>query len=168
LEFSSSSYYGNPQDYEDQLIEKDELTEIASIQSKIITEPYIKVFINFDDSIEDRILRFSPELKPEKDQRGLRSIAFGKDINWSEIGEKRMLYLKTFNDLYKVRVDTLEVPTEFIVGHNVQKQLGFETFISTEGLPQGKHILNIMRKRIREGDTSLTFLRTIPFWYFKG
>jgi hypothetical protein len=167
LGFSSSSYYGHPQDYEDQLIEKDELTETASIQSKVITDPFIKVFINFDNNIEDDIFRFEPDLKPAKDQRGLNAMIFVQDVNWSKIGQKRRLYLKTFNDIYGIRIDTLNVKSDFIVGHNIKKQLGFETYISTEKLSQGKHMLNITRKRIRKGDTTNVFLRTIPFWYYK-
>lgn len=165
LGFNSSSYYGNPQDYEDQLIEKDELTETASIQSKIITDPYVKVFINFDDNIENNVFRFNPNLKPENDERGITSMAF-TDRNWGEIGSQRQQYLKTFNEIYSIRIDTLQISSEFIVGHNVQKQLGFETYVPTKDILQGKHMLNIIRKRIRNGDTILSTLRSIPFWYY--
>ena len=166
LGFNSSSYYGNPQDYEDQLIEKDELTETASIQSKIITEPYIKVFINFDDNIEDNIFQFNADLKPEKDVRGINSLAF-TDFNWSKLGRQRRLYLETFNSIYGIQVDSIRLESEFIVGHNVQKQLGFETYVPTKSISEGKHMLNVMRKRVRNGDTIWSTLRSIPFWYYK-
>lgn len=167
IDFSSSSYYGNPQDYEDQLKDKDELTEVASIQSKIISSPYIKVFINFDDNIEDAVFLFNPALKPDKDKRGIKSAVFTADMNWNKIGELRRQYLKTFNEIYSIRIDTVDIESNFIVGHNIQKQLGFETYVGTDALSPGKHMLNILRKRIRKGDTSKVYLRTIPFWYFK-
>lgn len=165
LGFNSSQYYGNPLDYEDQLVEKDELTETASIHSKIITEPYIKVFINFDDNIENNVFVFNPSLKPKEDGRGITSMAF-VDMDWGEIGRQRRQYLETFNSIYSVRIDTLEIPSEFIMGHNIQKQLGFETYVPTSEIAQGKHMLNIMRKRIRNGDTVISTLRSIPFWYY--
>lgn len=94
-------------------------------------------------------------------------MAFVGDIDWSSIGENRRKYLKTFNELYSIRVDSIHIDAEFIVGHNRKNQLGFETYTSTDTLSSGKHMLNILRKRIVNGDTSQVYLRTIPFWYFE-
>lgn len=167
--FSSSSYYGHPTDYEDQLINDDDLTEVASIESKVITNPYMKVFINFDDNIEDNIFRFKPELKPEEDNRGLNSdIVVFNDINWNTIGSKRKDFVKTFNELYKIKIDSVAYSSEFIIGHNKKEQLGFETYLGLGDLSEGKHLLNITRQRIREKDTQTVYLRQIPFWYYKN
>jgi len=166
LEFKSSFYFANSENYEDQLLEADDLTETVSIQSKVITEPYIKVFINYENAIEDAIFEFEPALKPKEDSRGLRSQIFFNGIDRALLSNQRQLYLKTFNNLYSVQLDTVNIETEFVVGYNSRKQLGFETFIGTNDLKRGKHMVNIMKKEIRNQDTIETYLRTIPFWYF--
>jgi uncharacterized protein YnzC (UPF0291/DUF896 family) len=121
-----------------------------------------------DDNIDDYIFAFNPDLKPKTDTRGLTSMAFTGDDEWKDLNKKRREYLKTFNDIYKIRIDSVEVPAEFIVGNNVQKQLGFETYVGTDSLNQGKHMLNILRKWIRSEDTTFTYVRTIPFWYYRN
>lgn len=168
VDFGSSSYYGNPSDYEDELVDEDDISEVASIQSKVITDPFVKVFINFDYSIEDEIYKFNPDLKPKEDRRGLKSdiFVFG-DTDWNTFVSNRKLYLKTFNDLYHIKIDSVAYECEFIISHNKKKQLGFETFVKLDSLLEGKHLLNITRKRIRKKDTQTVFLRQIPFWYFK-
>lgn len=166
LGFSSSAHYANPKDYEDQLFEKGDLTETASINSKIITEPFLKVFINFDDDIENNIFRFNTNLKPEEDGRGLTSMMF-TNLNWSDLSQKRADYLQTFNEIYGVRIDAVDIPSEFIMGQNVQEQLGFETYIGTKELTEGKHMIYIRQKRISNGDTIHSNLRSIPFWFYR-
>jgi hypothetical protein len=166
MSFNSSSYYGNPLDYEDQLKEKDELTETASIQSKIISDPFLKIFITLTTHIDDHVFAFNPELKPETDARGIKSMAFVGDVKWNAINKKRKQYLHTFNEIYLIEIDSVRIPAEFIVGHNIQKQLGFETYIGTKHLNPGKHMLYIKRKRIRDQDTIYTQVRSIPFWYY--
>ena len=48
-----------------------------------------------------------------------------------------------------------------------QKKLGFDTYLSTKDLSDGKHVLKINRKRIRKEDTFEVSEARIPFWYFK-
>jgi hypothetical protein len=166
LEFNSSFYFANPKNYEDQLTEADDLAETVSIQSKVITDPYIEVFINFENAIEDAIFEFEPSLKPENDHRGLKSQIYFNDVNMALLSDQRQLYLKTFNNMYSIQLDSLKMKTEFIVSYNSKKQLGFETFIATDSLSQGKHMIHVMKKNIRAGDTAVDYLRSIPFWYF--
>jgi hypothetical protein len=166
LEFNSSFYFANPKNYEDQLTEADDLAETVSIQSKVITDPYIEVFINFENAIEDAIFEFEPSLKPENDHRGLKSQIYFNDVNMALLSDQRQLYLKTFNNMYSIQLDSLKMKTEFIVSYNSKKRLGFETFIATDSLSQGKHMIHVMKKNIRAGDTAVDYLRSIPFWYF--
>jgi len=45
--------------------------------------------------------------------------------------------------------------------------MGFESYLSTKNLSDGKHLLKVNRMSIKEKDTSHWKVATIPFWYFK-
>ena len=60
----------------------------------------------------------------------------------------------------------MDYKSEFILGENLKKQKGFETYVGIKNLPEGKHLLKVLRKRIRENDTINWLYATIPFWYY--
>ena len=80
----------------------------------VITDNFIKVFVVYDDNIEDHIFDLNPGLKPEKDIRGLRSNIVTQSFSWRRRDSLRREYIKTFNENYIVRVDTTDYKTEFI------------------------------------------------------
>jgi hypothetical protein len=179
MEYKSSNYINtssnsndiiaNDNNYEN-LIENAAFIDDVAIQSKVISDNYIKVFIPFKDNIENRVFSFNKGLKPEEDDRGLRSnVQFGnRFINSIERDSIRNAYLKTFNDIYRVKIDTSYYETEFIFALIKSDKLGFETYISTKELNDGKHILKVNRKYItKEKDTIYRNVSTIPFYYFK-
>jgi len=53
-----------------------------------------------------------------------------------------------------------------IFGQNLKKELGFETYIGTKELTEGKHLLKVNRRRIRDDDTTYWSVARIPFWYY--
>ena len=60
------------------------------------------------------------------------------------------------------------IDTEFIVGKSKNNKMGFESYLSTKNLSEGKHILKVNRMVIDEQDTIYRNVATIPFWYFKN
>ena len=169
-DMTSNEYVANNNNYEDLLYDSDGFIDDVAIQSKVITDNYVKVFVLFSENIEDNVFKFNPKLEPDEDSRGLRSdIIFGNNVNFKS-GERdslRRAYLKTFNDMYSVKIDTITYDADFIIAKSKKGNLGFETYVSTKDLIEGKHILKVNRLRIRKGDTTNWNMSKIPFWYYK-
>ena len=167
-DMTSNDFVANNNNYEDLLNESNGFIDNVSIQSKVISDNYVKIFVLYSENIENRIFDFNPLLKPKEDSRGLKTgINFGNNVKISERDSLRRVYLKTFNDIYSVKIDTIKYETDFILAHSKNDKLGFETYISTKTLIEGKHLLKVNRKRIRKGDTTNWNVSKIPFWYYK-
>ncbi len=168
-DISSDVYIANNRNYEDMVAHLDkEFIDDVAIQSKVITDPFIKVFVVFSERVENRVYSFNPDLEPKKDRRGLQSnIVFNSDFDSPINDSTRTAYVETLNKIYSVKIDTLEINSEFVMGRSKKDELGFETYLSTKDLSEGKHILKVNRLRIREEDTTKWNVATIPFWYFK-
>ncbi|RNC84930.1 MAG: hypothetical protein ED556_10130 [Winogradskyella sp.] len=168
-ENQSNDYISNRENYEDLLDEKSGFVDNVVIQSKVIKENYIKVFVPYSERIENRVFAFNEGLRPEKDIRGLDTdiIVFSNGNNVRNRDSLRREYLSTFNKIYYTKIDTTVVDSEFIVSQTKKGTLGFETFLSIEGLPKGKHVLEFKRMGLnRNNDTVYFGIRKIPFWYF--
>ena len=168
---SSNEYTANSENYEDLLIESNGLMKNVAIQSKVITDPYVKIFVVFSDNIEDNVFHFNPGLEPEEDNRGLETditIGGNNQFNFSRRRDSiRKEYLKTFNYVYSVTIDTIKYESEFILSKNYKNEIGFETYVKTNNLDEGKHLLKVNRLRIRKGDTTQRNISKIPFWYYE-
>ena len=163
----SSETSASRMSYLDLLDENEHVDEFA-IPSKVITTPYLNVFMELTDNIEDDVFNFKPELKPENDTRGLRSNMINvDDIDWSTLKAQKKSYLQTLNQVYSIRIDSIDYNAEFILSESKQKDIGFETFVGIKDLEEGKHLLKVIRKRIKEEDTVKHSVCRIPFWYFK-
>ncbi len=167
--FSSSDITANSNNYEDLIDAESDFIDDVVIQSKVINDNYIKVFVLFSENIEDRIYAFNEGLEPEKDERGLGSnITFGENIvNLSKRDSLRREYIKTFNHIYDVKIDTTYTDCEFIFAKSKNDKIGFESYLSINQLNDGKHVLKVNRKSIRKQDTIYRNVATIPFWYYK-
>ena len=167
---SSKDYIANSSNYEDLLNDKSQFIDDVAIQSKVITDPFVKVFVAFNKNIEDYIFDFNPGLKPEKDIRGLSSdISFTNDaMSRDKRDSLKRNYLKTFNYIYSVKIDTAEVKSDFIISKSEKGSLGFETYLNAKSLTEGKHVLKVDRLRLHKGDTTKRIVSRIPFWYFKN
>lgn len=170
----SSENFANYGNYEDLMNKENDFINFAAIPSKVIDEPYLKVFMVFDDNLESRLLDFNPGLKPNEDDRGYTStIDFFDDRPSKKIRKKkdslRKEFFKTFNHCYDVFIDNHKYDAEFIATSNIYKKLGFETYLNIDTLREGKHILKITRKRVdrEKNDTVTHRMASIPFWSFK-
>lgn len=158
--------------YENLIEEKKAFVDLASIPSKIITTPYLPVFIEFDDEIEDNIVRFNKRLEIEQESRGL-SINFitgtKEDRSFSTIIDSlQPVYLKTLETFFTIKIDTLQYKDiGYTFTENRYKQLGFETVIKIAKLKEGKHILSIDKYISRKDSLIETNHIIIPFWYYK-
>ncbi len=170
----SNEIRANSENYED-LVEKNDLFISAlSIQSKVITDSYIKVKIPLSKYIENNIIEFNESLKPYQDKHRYKSDMnlFGRGIESTFKGDKDSLqleFLKTFQKVYSIKIDSVPCNPEFvIVNENDGKNLiiGFETYIGTSNLNEGKHVLVYSRYKHPDTDSIIT-IREIPFWYYK-
>jgi len=169
-DMTSTEYVANNNNYEDLLCDSDGFIDHVAIQSKVISDNYVKVFVLFSENIENRIFKFNPELEPDEDSRGLKSgvtIGNGRRLKRGKRDSLRRVYLKTFNEMYSVKIDTIQYDSDFIISKSQKGDLGFETFLSTKDLIEGKHILKVDRLRIKKGDTTNLNVSKIPFWYYK-
>ncbi|GLU45630.1 hypothetical protein [Allomuricauda sp. NBRC 101325] len=172
-ELNSSSIFANKENYFDMLTDEEDFPGRLVIPSKVITEPYLKVFVPFSENIENRIFAFNDSLKPKNDRRGLSS-SIKINTNWSdEITSARQkdsirkAYLKTFNTIYSFKIDTLNLDEDFIITTGKHNILGFETYLNIKELEEGKHLLKLIRQR-KEKDTIARYAdAAIPFWNFK-
>jgi hypothetical protein len=165
-DLNSNSIIANNKNYEDALAE-DVFVEDVAISSKIITDNFLKVFMVSDDNFDDYIFSFNPSLEPEKDIRGLNSdIVSTSNTSRNKRDSLRKVYVTTLNDIFTLQIDSTNYKSDFIVSENIKKQRGFETYVGIKNLQEGKHLLKVLRKRIREKDTENVYLARIPFWYY--
>lgn len=168
---SSSEFVANSNNYEDLIVKENDFVNNVSIQSKVITDNYLKIFVVFSDNLENRLFDYNPGLKPINDKRGLTSgIVFNNnfEISFRKRDSLKKVYYKTFNDIYKTKINNTYYETNYVVTTNKNKKLGFETYLPIDTLQLGKNILKINRKYInRKKDTVLLNVVTIPFWKFK-
>lgn len=168
-ETSSNDFMANNENYEDIVNENNILLSDVTIQSKIITDDYIKVFMSYSESIEDRVFSLNPSLKPKKDIRGLNtSINInGTFVNRRKRDSTKREYLKTLNTIYYLVIDSTKQNADFIFSQNKKGELGFETYVKTKGnISEGKHVFKVNRIRIKNKDTSRWNVVKIPFWYY--
>ncbi|MBV7270546.1 hypothetical protein [Winogradskyella luteola] len=163
---SSNEVVANSKNYEALLGEGDFIEDVA-IGTKVITDHHIKVFMVMDEDFDDYVFTFNKNLKTSKDNRGLNSnLFYDSSFNWRKRDSLRKAYLKTLNDVFTVRIDSVDYKNEFVFTESLKKQMGFETFVGIKDLKPGKHLLKVLRKRIRKKDTQQIYHSRIPFWYY--
>ncbi len=152
--------------------EKNDYVRDIAIESKVIDKSYLKIFIVFKSKIEDIIIEKNKDLQPQKDVRGINSRMFRS--NYRSRRKLNLLdslhtpYLKTFNEIYKVKVDTTSFKSDFIIS-KVNNQLGFETIIPLKDFSEGKHSLKVGRLEWSKKDKKEVLMKLIeiPFWYYE-
>ncbi len=169
-DLNSSAIIANMENYEDQLIDSEVFTGDVTIPSKVINESYLKIFLPFSESVEDRVFALNPGLKPENDLRGLKTdiIKFNNTNSRSKRDSLTKVYIETFGKIYSIKIDSIPFESDFILSQNFREEIGFETYINLDSIPSGKHLLKINRMRIRNNDTTYWIVDHIPFWHFKN
>ncbi len=128
---NSSEIIGNGTNYEDHLIDEKDFIEDVVIPSKVITDNFLKIFMVFDDSVDDYIFNYKPSLKPEKDIRGFSSdMIIINEMSWNKRDSIRRLYMMTLNEIFTIKIDSVVYNSKFILTESKRKQQGIETYIS--------------------------------------
>jgi hypothetical protein len=171
----STSYYTSNKNYLN-LLEENQYIRTAAIDSKIISKPYLKVFIPLKGKLEDKLILLDSTLKPKKDKRGFNNSAVKinfKHVNRKKIMQKKdsisSLFFNTINKMYVIKIDSLDYSTDFL-GTEINKQLGFETILPIKSITEGKHKLSISNYIVdkKTKETNLEKVIDIPFWYYKN
>ncbi len=170
---ASNSIRAEKKNYQD-LIDKNKLfISILSIQSKVITEPYINVKIPLTKGIEKNILEFNTRLKQYQNDNIYKNYTFRS--NSLSIPEKKradslhLEFVKTFQKVYVLKIDSIEYKPDFVIYTDIDKKnnlIGLETYIGTKNLAEGKHTLTYSRYKHPDTDSIIT-IKKIPFWYYK-
>ncbi|MFK8061006.1 MAG: hypothetical protein AB8B78_13055, partial [Polaribacter sp.] len=151
-------------------LKENEFIRDAALQSKVIKDNYLHIFIPFKDKIEELIFEHDLSLQPLEDQRGFKTNLFSKRTKFNSKKQDSLtsLYLKVFQKTHIIKIDNIDVKSEFIVTE-VNNQLGFETIISLKRIVDGKHIVHINRFVPSKKTKKLKNEKIIdiPFWYFK-
>ncbi|MEX0289721.1 MAG: hypothetical protein AB3N14_11480, partial [Flavobacteriaceae bacterium] len=137
-----------------------------TIPSKVISQPYLNVFVEYGRTVEDDVFYFNPDLKPEEDLRGIYSTFSEGTVDWTEQRKGLKKYIETVEDMYTLSVDSTQFKPQFVLAQNSQKQMGFETFLDIREISRGKHELRVARKDHRRDSVYTRTIITIPFWYF--
>lgn len=171
-ELGSRSYLANKENYRDLITDIDDIPAQVTIPSKVISTPYLNIFIGYSEGIEERIIKFNDSLKPEEDRRGLISsnFNFGSQDWFERIRNKdsiRQLYVRTFNNIYSFEIDTIAYNGDFVITTDNKENIGFESYLNIRELSDGKHLLKLIRSQ-KEKDSIVKRTRAvIPFWYFR-
>ncbi|NAS32788.1 hypothetical protein GTQ40_17550 [Flavobacteriaceae bacterium R38] len=165
---SSSSSIAKENNYVSLMNNNIELINNASIPSKVIESNNLDVFIVFDDDLEDDVFYINDTLKPEKDKRGLHWVFNDGTVSFSKRRKFLKKYIETIEDMYRIRIDTINFKKEFVITTNNKEQTGFETFLDLKELERGKHLLRIDRKskHFRKDTVRYIQVAKIPFWYY--
>lgn len=170
----SSSILAKSGHYED-LVKKDYNINVLTIQSKVIRDPYIKVNIPITNAVESKIIEFNNDLIPFQNKRRYKSyitlVGMGNNssnkVNTDSLYQE---YLNTFERIYLIKIDSIACKTEFVInikGDEMKRSINFETYINTNYLTEGKHVLTYSRYKHPDTD-SLISIKKIPFWFYKN
>ena len=159
--------------YEDQR-QADGFVNSASIQSQIVSDPYIKLFLRYSPSDNDDLAGICPDFVPLKNDGINAAYSFRLidgnlnigDTDYSEEDHRAML--DCLRSLYEVTVnDSLYSELNFyFYRHPARKQKGLFTMIPVQHLEHGEHVLGIKKLKFEESDSTsfaMDFV-SIPFW----
>jgi hypothetical protein len=147
------SLYINPAAYDNQRADGAYI-DVASIQSDVVREPYLRLFIAYPKALDTLLARVASEpawidTLPKLDRRRQRAI-------WSQ-QQISLLIRITVNDSVYARPDLL-----FTKG-GTQEQHGWQTVLVPGNLKMGSNLLRVAVQDPRKKETDT--LITIPFWY---
>lgn len=165
-EMNSNSYTAVKGNYIDMMNEDVAFIDRASIPSKVITKPFLNVFVVYGSSVEDDVFFFNKDLKPEEDKRGIYSATGDGTLEWSDRQAGLKQYLETLEEMYTLTIDSLDFKPDFVYALNDQEQLGYETVLDLDSVTRGKHVLKIRRKDHRGDSVYIRTIINIPFWFF--
>lgn len=142
-----------PAMYDDQR-DENAFVPFASIQSDVVREPFIRLFIAYPKALDAVLMgtsgkqQWPDELPKQEKQRQL--------ADWSLKKLNETVHLKINDSLYRN-------PDLLFAQHGLQNQVGWQTVLIPKNLKSGKnHLAIILRNVATKKEETLV---TIPFWY---
>lgn len=165
----SSSWLANGSNYED-IVKENENVFIQgfAIQSKVITDPYLKLIVPLNQIMEDSLVIFSDGLSLEKDERGLY-FSPGISINFKRENKDyttlQAKYVEAFESYYTFKIDSILYETDFVIT-NAKNNYTFESYVGIRNLKEGKHTIELLELKHANTDSLISILKA-PFWYYR-
>lgn len=133
---------------------------VPTIQSDIISEPYLRLFIPFRAKNDNkRVADQCPDIEPARREGFYAGIG---EENLSE--ERRVALLECLASVYTITIDDVPTPaTQFFFSqHPTSKIRGLQTYIPVDTLGKGQHRLRIEKQPEDEKEKPKVYY--IPFW----
>ena len=147
------SLYINPASYDSQR-QEGAFVDVASIQSDVIREPYLRLFIGYPKALDTLLTRVAPEpIWSDTLSRQERRRLFAA---WSRQQISRLIRITVNDSVYTQ-------PDLFFTKAGAQEQRGWQTVLVPGNLKTGSNLLRVAVQdpQKKEADE----LVTIPFWY---
>jgi hypothetical protein len=139
--------------YNDQRAESD-YVDGASIQSDVVREPFLRLYIAYPKSLDTLLTRLAPE--PTQNDALPRTERRRLQTEWSIKQISRLVQIEINDSLYRN-------PDLLFTQFGQQQQRGWQTILIPSNLKTGKNQLEIS---IRADSTrEKVSIITIPFWY---
>ncbi|WP_422361966.1 hypothetical protein [Reichenbachiella sp.] len=167
--YMSSNHYDN-------LRPEDEFVYTASLESDIINQPFVKLFLRYDASDNAMIQSHCPDYVPEKEDGlnwKLDMVLDGGSLNINSrrnSPEEYTSILECLSNLFQVSInDSIYQDLSFrFYNHPSKNQKGLITVIPTNQFTIGENILDIKKVRLDSVQNKKLYdLATIPFWFSK-
>ncbi len=163
---NSSELVANRKNYDHLIEKKEDFVYLASIPDKVITDPFLQVFIDYGTGVEDDVFYFNKDLEPEEDNRGLYTPFSSGTVDDKVKDSLLGTYVSTLEEMYQLRVDSILHDTHLVLTTNKRNQKGYESFLDLKGISRGKHLLKIKRKEHLKDSIYYKEIISIPFWYY--
>ena len=178
---NKEQYYLKNAQY-DNLRRDDNRIRYVSINSDIISEKYLKLFIRYNINDNDLLKKICPDFTPSKKGGFTTGVKFSFTLSNDKSGDKNIIEIDNFSSnkekepqrslqclssLYLVYInDSLYKNLKyFFYIHPNKKEKGIITMISTEGLNKGENILEVKKKEINDKkEITEDDYAYIPFW----
>ncbi|WP_020603799.1 hypothetical protein [Spirosoma spitsbergense] len=147
------SLYINPASYDSQRQEGTSV-DVASIQSDVIREPYLRLFIGYPKALDTLLTRVAPEpVWSDTLSRQERRRLFA---TWSRQQIQQLIRITVNDSVYTQ-------PDLFFTKAGMQEQRGWQTVLVPGNLKTGSNLLrvSVQDPRKKEADEMVA----IPFWY---
>lgn len=155
----SAEHQLNP-NYYDNLRDENTINPSISIQSDVIQDSYVRLFIAYPKSLDKDLEKFCPKINVPD--------SLNKYSKRKLKGEKR---LQCFSKYFQVYIgDSLYKNLEYVFWTDYDDGTkGLVTYIPSKNFKEGKNLLTIRKsfKNEEKDNKGKGFLHQIPFWYFK-
>jgi len=135
-----NSEYGVIYAYYENLRPPEEKFTSPSIQSDVITEKYVKLFVPYRNSDSDSLQKYFPELKRFRDE------GFSFDDVPTDFAQLK-LTLESFTKFYRVSINSVAVTNASVLfyKHPGSDLPGVMFYIPTDSLPSGRNMIHLER-----------------------